>query len=361
MPAFNSERLLLGLTLVAAGFSQLAYSLIFSEPVWLVLGSACASLGIIVTVLGFLRDSAPFKKPVGIKFMGLSYGLAGFLVILVGALQFTPLLVLAMVCFAVSWGLIKAKTWARLAVLLFTGLGLLLSVVMSTMNVSIPIVESFPLVPFILISVYSIWYLNRSDVTTFFEPEKATKTVHYTEPERYPRWLIALTIGFLLLASFLTYCYFNPMSDYPILQKVTGWGQQGSGELGSPPSGTIVPFSATRGDLLGYNFQCTEEALGHAAHFWLTIEISETDRETVVERIGFEGSGSALVPQTGKCAMWIAALAPETKVVVQCYVLVTSYSLRKPITQALFLSLFGLAATIFLMRPRVNHGKSLPA
>jgi hypothetical protein len=312
-------------------------------------------------VLGFLRDSAPFKKPVGIKLLGLSYGFAGFLAILAGALQFTPLLVLAMVCFVVSWGLIKAKTWARLATLLITGLGLAISVVTSTMNVSIPIVETFPLVPFILVSAYSIWYLNRSHVTTLFEPEKATKTVHYTETEKDLRWLITLTIGFLLLASFLTYCYFNPMNDYPILQKVIGWGQQGSGELGSPPCGTSIPFSATQGDLLNYNFQCTEEAPAHTAHFWLTREISETERETIVEKIGFEGSGSALVPQTGKCAMWIAALAPETKVTVQCAVLVTSYSLRKPIIQALFLSLFGLAATIFTMRPRVNHSQPLPA
>jgi hypothetical protein len=361
MPAFNSERVLLGLTLIAAGFSQLAYSQIFSELIWLVFGSACASLGIAVTVLGFLRNSAPFKKLLGIKLLGLSYGFAGFLVILAGALQFTPLLVLAMVCFVVSWGLIKAKTWARLAALLITVLGLPISVATSTMNVSIPIVESFPLVPFILISAYSIWYLNRSHVTEFFEPEKATKTVHYAETERHLRWLVTLTLGLILLASFLTYCYFNPMNDYPIIQKVIGWGQQGSGELGSPPCGTSIPFSATQGDLLNYNFQCTEEAPAHTAHFWLTIEISETERETIVEKIGFEGSGSVWVPQTGECAMWIAGPAPQTKVIVQCDVLVMSYSLRKPIAQALFLNLFGLAATIFLMRPRINHSQLLPA
>src|SRR4030042_2377996 len=174
MPAFNKETVLCGATLIASGSSQLVYSWVFSESIWFAFGCVCLSLGAVVTMLGLLRIFRPSERPLGIAVLGLGYGAFG-LAILAGALLFTPLLLLSIVCLAVSYGLIKGKAQARQAALLPTVLGLLTSIVMGTINNSIPLVESFPLVPSVLGSVYLLWYLSRSHVTRFFGAEKATQ------------------------------------------------------------------------------------------------------------------------------------------------------------------------------------------
>ncbi len=256
MPAFNRETVLCGATLIASGSSQLVYSWVFSESIWFAFGCVCLSLGAVVTMLGLLRIFRPSERPLGIAVLGLGYGAFG-LAILAGALLFTPLLLLSIVCLAVSYGLIKGKAQARQAALLTTVLGLLTSIVMGTINNSIPLVESFPLVPSVLGSVYLLWYLSRSHVTRFFGAEKATQNrVHYTEIERQPKGLMTVTVGLLLLAVFIAYCYFNPMNDYVVLQDVTNIAVQGAGELGNPARGSSIRFSASRGDLLNYSFRC---------------------------------------------------------------------------------------------------------
>jgi hypothetical protein len=231
--------------------------------------------------------------------------------------------------------------------MLVTGLGLPTSIVVSTTGVSIPILGSFPLVPFVLGSVYLLWYLNRPHVTEFFGAEEAMrKRMHYTEREKYPRALIALIVGFLALALFLVYCYFNPLNDHAILQDVTNIGE-GAGTLGSPARGTRIEFSVSRDDLLNYTFKCIKAQPAQPVHFWLTREVNETERVTIAEEIGLEGSDSTTVSQTGKYALWIAAQRPG-QVTAQCDIFIMSFSLRKPILQSFFLSIYAVAGGIFL-------------
>jgi hypothetical protein len=347
MPAFNRETVLCGATLIASGSSQQVYSWVFSESIWFAFGGVCLSLGVVVTLLSLLRIFRSSERPLGITVLGLGYGAFG-LAILAGTLLFTPILLLTIVFLAVSYGLIKGKAQARQAALLTTVLGLSTSIVMGTLNTSIPLVDSFPLVPSVLGSVYLLWYLNRSHVARFFSAEKATQDrVRHTETEGHPKGPMALTVGLLLLAVFLAYCYFNPPNDYVILQDVINIDVQGAGELGNPARGSSIRFSASRGDFLNYSFRCMTAQPNASTHFWVTREVNETAQVTVLEEIGFEGSGSALIPQTGKYTMWIA-VQRAGKVTVRCIMLITSLSLRRPFIQLLFLSLFGAAASIFL-------------
>ena len=305
-------------------------------------------MGVVVTVLGFLSVFRRFKRPLGVTISALIFGFVGLLAILDGAWLSAPLFLLAISCPVFSWGLFKGKMWARRAVMLVTGLGLLTSIVVSTTGFSILILESFPLVPFVLGSVYLLWYLDRPHVTEFFGVEEATrKRMHHTEREKYPRALIAVIVGFLALALFLVFCYFNPLNDHAILQDVTNIGE-GAGGLGSSARGTRIEFSVTRDDLLNYTFKCIKAQPASLVHFWVTREINETGRVTIVEKIGLEGSGSTIVSQTGKYALWIAAQR-SAQVTVECDIFIMSLSLRKPILQSLFLSVYAVAGGIFLI------------
>jgi len=353
MPPFNREALLFSATLIASGLSQLTYSWVFSEPVWLAFGLVCVSLGIAVTALGLSQVFGPFERPLGITLLGVGYGAAGVIALFACALLFIPLLLLALVCFAISCGLIKGKARARRAALLISGLGFSASIVMSIIDTSLPLVGSVPLVPSVLGSVYLLWYLNRSHVTKFFDAGKATQnrfrySARPNEVEKHPRGLIALTAGFLILALFLTYCYFNPLNDHVIYQDVTDARVQGAGELGSPASGSSIRFSAGRGDLLNYTFRVSSYASG-PAHFWVAREVDETAQSTILEKIDFESSGSAYLPQTCKYALWVAVQNAPGQITARCDIFITSLSLRRPIMQSLLLSLFGAAASILLM------------
>jgi hypothetical protein len=75
--------------------------------------------------------------------------------------------------------------------------------------------------------------------------------------------------------------------------------------------------------------------------------MDETEPVIIAEKIGLEGFGSPVVSQTGKYALWIAAQRPG-QVTVQCDIFIMSFSLRKPILQSLFLSIYAVIEGIFL-------------
>lgn len=339
----NKEAGLFGTVLIASGSSQVVCSWIFSESIWLVFGLACVSFGIAIVALGFLRTN---RKPSGIIILGLSYGFSGLLAIRGGVWLSAPLFLLAAMCFSLSWGLIKRKTWARPASLLTTALVLSASIITGTISTLFPAAEIFPLVPSTLVSIYLLWYLTRPHVTRFFDPEDSTeKRLHYTGEERNYRGLIAMTVCFLLLASFLAYSYSYPLSGLPVAAEVDARGIQGAGELGTPARGRELQFWASRGDLLNYSFRCTD---AEPAHVWVTHDLNENKSVTIVEKIGLEGSWSTWAPQTSNYTMWIANQRPRQTIVL-CEIWVTSFSLRRPIIQSLLLSLFGAAVSISLM------------
>ena len=343
MFVLSKEEALFGAVLIASGSSQLVYSWAFSESIWLVFGSACASLGIAITILGFLWTN---RNPAGITVLGLSFSLLGFLAVFAGVLLFAPLLLLAALSFALSWGLIRRRTWARSAALLTIALTLSASVFTGMMSTLFPIAETFAFVPSTLASIYLLWYLMRPHVTQIFDPEDSVRRrLRRTDGEPNKRGLMPVALGFILLASFLFYSYSNPPSGMPISTIVNIRGSLGAGELGTPALGHELRFWASRGDLLNCSFQCTE---AEPVHVWLILYANENANATIFERIGLDGSESVWVPRTGDYAMWITTQRPA-RADVLCEVWVTSFSLRRPIVQSLLLSLFGVAVTTFVM------------
>ena len=328
------------------------YSWIFSESIWLVFGLACASLGIVITILGFLWTN---RNPAGITVLGLSFCLLGSLAIVAGVLLLAPLLALAAVSFALSWGLIRRKTWARPASSMTAALVLSASVVTGMMSTRFPAAEIFPFVPSTLVSIYLLWYLMRPHVTQLFDPEDSVRRrLHYTGQEPDKRRPLAIAAVFLLLASFLVYSYSNPLSGMPVAVEVSIRGSLGAGELGTPASGRELQFWASRGDLLNCSFRCTDS---EPVHIWLVRYTNENTSITLFERISLEDSESASAPQTCNYAMWITTQRPG-RADVLCEIWVTSFSLRRPIVQSLLLSLFGAAVSISLV---LTSTRKLPA
>jgi hypothetical protein len=343
MFVLSKEETLFGAVLIASGSSQLVYSWIFSESSWLVFGLAFVSLGIAITILGFLWTN---RNPAGITVLGLSFCLSGFLAIVAGVLLLAPLLASAAVSFALSWGLIRRKAWARPASLLTTALVLSASVVTGMISTRFPAADTFPFVPSTLVSIYLLWYLMRPHVIQLFDPENSVRRrLHRTGEEPNKRGPLAIATVFLLLTSFLVYSYSNPLSGMPVAAEVNIRGSLGAGELGTPASGRELQFWASRGDLLNCSFRCTD---AEPVHVWLVRYTNENTSTTLLERISLEGSESALAPQTCNYAMWITTQRPG-RADVLCEIWVTSFSLRRPIVQSLLLSLFGAAVSLSLV------------
>jgi hypothetical protein len=66
----SKEEMLFGAALITSGSGELAYSWIFSEYDWFTLGLVCASLGIILMVLG---SSWTTRNLPGITVLGASW------------------------------------------------------------------------------------------------------------------------------------------------------------------------------------------------------------------------------------------------------------------------------------------------
>jgi hypothetical protein len=257
---------------------------------------------------------------------------------------FAPLLFLAGVSFVLSWGLFRRKTWARSASLLATVIALSASIVAGLVNTLSPAAEIYPFLPSVIINVYVLWYLTRPHVTQMFDPAESIRRWRPAEEEPNSRRTIAIATCFIMLASFLGYCYSNPPSSMPIASMVYIRGSHGASELGTPATGTKLSFWASRSDLLNCSFQCTGSEL---VHVWMTYDMKENTTATIFETTSLEGSGSAWAPQTGNYAMWITTQKPGQANVL-CEILVTSFSLRRPTVQLLILSLFGAAVAISL-------------
>jgi hypothetical protein len=338
----SKEEMLFGAALIASGSGQLAYSCILSEYDWLTLGLACASLGVILTALGYRWTTL---NPPGITVLGASWSFLGLLILVASVMSFTPLLFLAGVSFVLSWGLIRRKTWARSASLLATAVALSASIVTGIMSTLFPAAEIYPFLPSVVISVYVLWYLTRPHVAQMFDLEESTRRrLRHAEEVPNNRGTIAIATCFVLLTSFLAYSYSNPPSSMPIASIVYIRGSLGAGELGTSATGTKLLFWASRSDLLNCSFQCTSS---ESVHVWMTYNMNENTTATIFETISLEGSGSALAPQTGNYAMWITTQKPGQANVL-CDIFVTSFSLRRPIVQSLILSLFGAAVAISL-------------
>ncbi len=349
MVALSKEAVLFGLVLIASGSSQLVYSWLFSESTWLVFGWACVILGITITILGSFWTN---RNPMGIALLGLSFCLSGVLAILAGVLLYIPLALFAVVFFVLSWGLFRRKAWARTASLLTVALALTASVIIGMMGTLFPRAETFPFVPTTLVSIYLLWYLARSHVTQRFDSEdNAKRRLRHIEAEQNKGGLIAVALGFILLASFLFYSYSNPPSGMPISAIVNIRGSPGAGELGTAPFGQELRFWASRGDLLNCSFQCTG---AEPVHVWLISYTNENANATIFEIMGLEDSEAVWAPQTCNYAMWVTTqrLAPAD---VLCEIWVISFSLQRPIVQSLLLSLFGLTAVTSMMQTSKKH------
>lgn len=335
--AVSKEVVYYGTTQLASGLSQLIYTWIFSESTWLIFGWVSIGFGLFIMILGLLWTWKPFERPLGITLLGLGYGFVGSVALFAGGWLFSPLLLLAIICYAAAWGLFKGKSWAWIATLLMSGLGLLISLIIGAIGTSIPMVESYPLVPSVLSSAYLLWYLNRPHVANFFGESPIISGV---EMQENIKALIAVVMLLLLLILPLSNFYINPPTTMVISETKNLWGDLGGA------AGTF--FSANKDDLLNYHFLNTE---GSEVRFWIaTDEIPEV---TIAEETGVEGSGSVRVPLTTRYIMRVSNIVSD-HISVECKIQATLFSMRRPIMQWLLLDLYTVSVVILLILTRLR-------
>lgn len=334
MTSFSREAVLFGATQIVSGLIQVIFALVFLRSVWFFDGSFCMGLGATAILLGHYSTFETKERPLGITLIALSYGSIGLLSIFAGGWLFAPLLLVAFVCFAVSWGLFKRKAWAWEAALAISILGLLISVGLGTAGILLPVVGALPVAPSVISGAYMLWYLNRSHVAGFFGKQPNS----YSDLKCGKKVIVML----LLSALILSYFFINPPGGTVISAIMVSGGSQGNDKLGSPAGGTGKPFHAGQDDLLDYTFQ----SAGGQAHFWVTQEVDETTRVTIAENLGVNASGSVKVPQTGQYMMWVCDAKPG-EVSVQCELRVTWFSLRASILSWLLLILYGVLTLFF--------------
>lgn len=337
MFSVSREILLFGVTQAISGVCQLAYSWIFSESNLSISGWLSVCVGLIVAVLGLFWVVGPFIRPLGITFLGLSYGALGLFALLAGGWLYTPFFLLAIAFLVLSWGLLKGKHWAWWITLLLTAIGMLVAIFLGiNPYMSIPIMGVYLFVPAIINGVYILWYLSGPNVTDFFETSDFA--IPFSEIRKHTWSFITVTIMFLLLALYLANVYFSPPTNEVFSTTMNLWGT-GNG-------GTGRAFEASRDDLLSYSYVNTLEA---------PVRLSLGG---LVEQTSVAGSGSVEVPSTGQYWISFYTTMDGQSFSVQCNLNITLYSLRRPILQWLFLDITGaitFALLAFVPKKKTNY------
>jgi hypothetical protein len=271
----SKEVVVYGLILAVSSVSLLMDFHLFNDPLKLYTGLILAFLGTTVVLFGLLWKREP---PFGVKLLAVSYSLLGVVALVLGGWLYTALFLIALVLFAVAWGLWKGKNWGRTATMILMGLELVISFFGVTNDWVVYL-------PGILQAVFILWYLNRPHVAAYFNAEP------FFDINVSRRTLMSALLVSAGVALLLVYIYMNPPTRTVISNRFqgAGWGG-GSGRT----------FSATRGDLLTYYFDAID---GNPAHVY--VESADPPFVTIgSSEVGLSGSGSFEVPVTDRWIIW---------------------------------------------------------
>jgi len=306
----SKEVVFYGLILAVSSVSLLIDFHLFNDPLKLYVGLILAFLGTTVVLFGLLWKR---ELPSGVKLLAVSYSLLGVVALVLGGWLYTALFLVALVLFAVAWGLWKGKNWGRTATMILMGLELVISFLGVTNDWRVYL-------PGILQAVFILWYLNRPHVAAYFNAESF---FDINVSRRTLMSALVISVGVALL---LVYLYMNPPTHTVISQSFRG------APLGGGGSGRT--FSAARGDLLTYYFDAID---GNPARIY--VESADPPFVTIgSSEVGLSGSGSFEVPVTGRWIIWATSEAFSMNVNVTLNL--TQASLKPSILQLILLAAF---------------------
>lgn len=321
----SEEAAVFGAFQIISGLFQLIYSSMFQEPALQASAWLNIILGVIFMIAGLFWKLS-LERPLGITLLGISYGFCGLVSILAGGWLYSPLLILSMMFFAISWGVLTRRSWAWAALLLLAASGFLASLITGFMgDISIPLVGTYQFFPLALSSAYFLWYLNRAHVAGYYD---TSPIISFSQIKKNSWALITAIIILVIAAAYLTSLYVSPPNLS--LSGKLWYSRDWSGGSGSPISSV---FSANRGDRLHYTFSNTQ---GSPVHFQSdSLPINDT---------GVQGSGNVTVPVTGEYSVSVEVIfwRPQS-FNVQYDIQLTSYSQRRTVVQWLFLDAIGIS------------------
>jgi hypothetical protein len=227
----NLEVSVYGLTLAGSGISEFIANQLSEDPSVLVeyAGLGFLLLGFLVFLLGLFWKRDPLGKPLGVLLLSAGLSVVGVLTIFLGGWFFTPLFLLAFVCFGIVYGLISGRSWALYGLLVF---------VMVVFIVSLAGIGNGGVVNVagVLSSCYLFWYLGRKHVAEYFKIESIVPTLSR-------RSLAALLVVIILILVLIGFLHLYPSSSM-----VESAGAAGSG-TGSRS------FTFHKNDWINYSFQ----------------------------------------------------------------------------------------------------------
>lgn len=308
-----------------SSLSMLIDFYLFSDPIKFEMALVFAFSGMVTALLS-LWDLGEAERPVGVTLLALSYGVGGIIAIFLGGWVLTMLFLLALVFFVVAWGLLKGKTWARIAAMILTCLGLILSFLGVVNN-------GVVYLPGVFQAVYILWYLNRPHIGSYFTAESLWN-VDVTRKILVPVFVIFVGAAILLFNT-----YENPPTYTLVSDNFETWGTGGGG------MGRI--FSAKHEDFLAYSFQVDGGGpvkMYIESHEYPFTVISSTE-------VAISGTGSVKVPFDGS---WVVKVDTQgTYMDVQVKLELTQFSLRASVVQLLLLAVCcGALALFWALRSR---------
>jgi len=327
----NKEILLYGLTLAGSGFSQVIASQFGNTlPVFLgeYIGISFLLIGALILAVAFFWKRKPSEKPLGITLLALSYAFLGLLFIFLGGWFFTPLFLVGLVCFLLSYGLLTRKSWALFGVQVLMVIGFLVSLI-GIGN------EGVANVAGILTSCYITWYINREHVTGYFKSQSMM-------PRLSRKSLSAILVVFLLFFLPIGYFQYSPPSSVVASGQTSGSGGSGG-----------VLYTFVKGDLV----KCTFQVVQGYSPVKVTIQTLEGYGTVgiVASDTGMSGSVIGTVPSTGKYVVWVGT-SNEMYYKIHYEITVTQNSLRRMTPQWALLDIYAVIAILSTIQAR----KSVP-
>ncbi len=290
---------------MGGGISQLVAFPTIYGPLSLYVAYAAVILviiGLIIAFLGLYWRWGPWKRPLGITLMVISFVFVGFVSILLGGWLYTPLFLLAIASFAVTWLLLTGRSYGLLAVAALAILGLLASIIGVTN-------DGVVYVPGMLGAFYTFWYINRPHVTKYFKEEPFTIKV--------TRRRLVQTLVLAVLAPLpLAYLYVNPPSR-TIASIISGNG----GGVSSPE------YYFRNGDTLIYKFQVDPSS----APIEFSIRQDVPSSIMLAQETGRSGSGTVNVFFSAQYYVWFEPRDSWAELSFEIIVILTSW--RRSIIQ----------------------------
>lgn len=310
-----------GLVLVGSGISEILAEQLINAPTSITLvqyvGAGIIVVGALIFLAGLVRKQMPSVKLLGITLLAISYAALGFLSILLGGYVFTPLFLLALLCFLLSYGLLATKSWALTGVQLLMVIGIFVSFFLIGMGYVSGVAG-------ILNASYMIWYTSREHVTEYFKKESVMPKLNRT------------VLVIVLVFSLLFFLPIGYLHYYPPMSRASSNG------------GTDYTF--TQGDVVNCTFQVPAG--------WPPVTVTmynDVSGVGVASATGMSGSLVATVPSSGTYVF--EGQSSWSYCTFDYDVVVTEYSIRRFTLQFALLDSYlviAVLSAILLFRPEPN-------